>query len=178
MKPPKPITIKNHLSAESCIISPLTKKFSEKDLIDLVESCNQPLIYNNLFKQKFDGRPYQKNDALEFANIGIMGWKQQKEFIFIIRNSEGKIVGGMDIKSDPKTPAEIGYWADSNHSGFMTNAAKAMIDWAKDQNYTSLYALIVPQNTKSKSLVERLGFIYSGETKQRNKLYHKYTLTL
>ncbi|MFC1653597.1 GNAT family N-acetyltransferase [Patescibacteria group bacterium] len=164
----------NHKTKERLFIHKLDSQFSQKDLIDLVEVCNQPVIYDVLFKEKLNNKTYEKKHAKEFEEYGNSGWKNNENFVFIIRNTDKKIIGGMDIKSAPPESAEIGYWADTNHSGFMTNAVKEMVSWAKSKGFESLYALIVPTNTKSQSLLKRVEFEYVGKTKERGKNYLKY----
>lgn len=176
----KPITnlpIKNFLTGEEYHLSSFDSLLSSDQLKQMVEACNQPLIFNFLFKTMFGGRKYNIEDAKKFESMNIKAWKEQKQFIFLIKNKDDRIISMLDIKSlGPES--EIGYWSDVNYPGLMTNALTEIISIAKKSGYKSLHALILPHNKKSISLSERLGFRYVRKVFERKKHLRKYTLNL
>ncbi len=174
----KPITnlpVKNFLTGEELYISSLNYPFSESDIKQIISICNQPLIYEILFKKKLNSKPYQKKDAQKFQKWANKGWKDQTWFVFTIRNKQGDIVSCMDIKITPPK-AEIGYWSNSKHPGIMTNAVIKMVDLAKKAKYKSLFARVLPTNYKSQNLLKRVGFKYSTRTMYEETLCFKYVL--
>lgn len=73
--------------------------FSQKDFQDIAQVCNEPLIYNTLFKKMFDGKPYTPQDSEGFIKMAKDGWDHNNKFIFLIRDPDNKTVGAVDIKT-------------------------------------------------------------------------------
>lgn len=133
--------------------------FSEEDIQKIVEICNRPNVYDVLFRSLFRGRPYTEDDAKWFINFVREGWKNQTNFVFIVRKEDSEIIGAIDIKSANLDRAEIGYWADENYSGFMTNTVNEILSLAKDAGYLKLFAGVLARNDKSIKVLERSGFV-------------------
>lgn len=136
--------------------------FTDEDVQRLVEICSQSEIYDMLFRWRMQGKPYTIENAQWFVNSLKQGWENNTHFIFIIRNVAGSIVGAMDIKSADTDRAEVGYWADRDSGGFVTNALIEMCNLAKNAGYKKLYAKVVVGNTKSENVLKRAGFEVSG----------------
>jgi RimJ/RimL family protein N-acetyltransferase len=68
------------------------------------------------------------------------------------------------IKDEVKDKVELGYWLDERYTGhgYATLAVKALA--TKSPRYTELFALIHPDNTASKNVVERSGFHIGGRS--------------
>ena len=84
-------------------------------------------------------------------------------FWFFIRKSDRTVVGSADFKKGPneKGEVEIGYGLgkEFEHSGYMTEAIKAMCDWAKQQpNVTYVTAETLLDNQQSQNVLTRCGF--------------------
>jgi RimJ/RimL family protein N-acetyltransferase len=176
----KPITnlpIKNFHTGEEYYLSSFNQPLTNIQLQQLVVTCNQPPIFKFLFESMFGGRKYNLKDAIKFTTDNIRNWKQQKQFTFHITNKDRQIVAMLDIKSPP-IGSEIGYWADKNHPGLMTNALKEIINLSKKAGYKSLHTLILSTNQRSINLSKRLGFKYEKEVFEREKYLDKYTLDL
>ena len=129
--------------------------FSDEDIKKIAEICSQENKYNLLFKDMLHGKPYTEENARTFIEWIKGGWEKQTHYVFIIRNPDAKIVGCVDIKGPG---GEIGYWADENYAGFMTNAVKELSSVAKDAGFEELFAWVRETNNKSIGVLERAGY--------------------
>lgn len=85
-------------------------------------------------------------------------------FWFLIRKIDRVVVGSADFKDTPNenNEVEIGYGLgkDFEHNGYMTEAVKAMCNWAKTQdNISHITAETDIGNLQSQSILKRCGFI-------------------
>lgn len=135
---------------------------SEKDILSIQETCSQKEIYNILFKLRLQNKPYTLEDATSFAKYIQEGWMNSTHFVFLVRNIGNKIIGAIDIKSSDLNRAEVGYWADVNSRGFMTNALTEVCLIAKKAKYKKLFAEVRPDNYRSAAVLQRVGFIEVG----------------
>lgn len=92
-------------------------------------------------------------------------------FWFLIRKSDRTVVGSADFKDVPNSnrEVEIGYGLgkEFEHNGYMTEAVKAMCDWALKQNdVVSVIAETDLEGLASQKILERCGFekYHQGET--------------
>lgn len=84
-------------------------------------------------------------------------------FWLIIRNSDNTVVGSADFKDIPNEmgEVEIGYGLEKKyeHQGYMTEAVRAMCDWAKKQkNVKHVIAETELDGKASQRVLERCGF--------------------
>lgn len=147
-------------------------KLSEGDISRIVEICSQEEIYDFLFRRPLQGKPYTEENAKWFASWLQKGWEDNTHFVFIIRNTLDQIVGAIDIKSPDLERAEVGYWADRNSGGFVTNALHEMVSVAKDAGYKKLYAQVLPNNAKSSGVLERAGFDRQEDMQVEDRTYN------
>lgn len=152
--------------------------FSEKDINKIVEICNQEAVYDFLFRSRLEGRPYTSDDAKGFIKWMAEGWIEQKWFVFLVRNDRNEIIAAIDIKSNNLESAEIGYWADQNNSGTISNAVEKIIELAKKAGYKSLYATTKPENERSQKVLLRNVFARDGEMQKPNGLRYKFSRIL
>jgi len=92
---------------------------------------------------------------------------------------EGKWVGSIGLnKIDTlNRNAEIGYWLTPEYSGrgLMTQAVQALITYAYTE--TKLNRLVIMaaiENTKSRAIPERLGFVQEGVCREEGWLYDHF----
>lgn len=140
--------------------------FGEADIEKIAAICNQKSVYDILFRDKFGGKEYDSEKAVGFFNWAASGWRTQKYFVFLVRNSGGEIIGAVDIKSNDLEGGEIGYWADENNPGVMTNAVSRLAELAKNAGYKKLFALVLKENTKSQNVLGRNGFVWTGSVQK------------
>ena len=84
-------------------------------------------------------------------------------FWFMLRKSDRVIVGSADFKGvpDENGNVEIGYGLGKafERNGYMTEAVRAMCDWAFQQgNVASVTAQTAPDNVASQNVLKRCGF--------------------
>src|SRR3990167_7993975 len=105
--------IKNHLTGTDFSLESFDdlQEVSAEDIKAIVEICNQPEVYDWLFKERLEGSLYSENDARQFKVFANEGWAKAEKFVFLIRDNSGKVSGALDIKANTNG-AEIGYWAD------------------------------------------------------------------
>lgn len=172
------LTVKNFYdNKKEASITPLhIDNISEQDLKRIVELCNQKAIYDFLFKSKLKGKAYEIKNAKGFVKWASSAWDDQTSFPFIIRTADSQIIGAIDIKSNNKEYAEVGYWMDTNSKGYMTNALVELTGFAMRKGFKKLFADALPNNVASQGVLTRAQFTYikslipEGET----KIYKRY----
>ena len=169
IKPPLSRAIQRHASNEVYFLQSLDESLqvSGSDLSVIVRRCNEALIYKYIFKDALEGRPYAIADARMFVEWTKRGWRENRHFVFLIKNPGGKIVGCIGISSDILTASAIGYWMTSTVSGVMTNVLNCLVDIAREAGYRKLSALVEPDNVKSSNLLERVEFVHTSSPIER-----------
>ena len=165
-----------------------SRKITRGDIHDIVNSCNEELIYRFLFRNGLRGKPYSQKDAIEFIKWANKGWRDGIHFVFLIQDSENNIIGCIDISTDDIEHAAIGYWKTSRVKGIMTDVLKCLIKLAREAGYLNLYAMVEPVNFRSSNLLKRVGFNlldirslemrFMGEPTGEQKLFEVYELVL
>jgi RimJ/RimL family protein N-acetyltransferase len=131
-------------------------------LADVVAACNEPLIYDWLFRERFKGQPYAEADARSFFAWQKSGWQDNAFFVFLLLSPEGQVVGALDIKSADPEAAEVGYWLSAQHRGLMNTALERLEDLARGAGFRSLYARVRPDNQRSRAVLRRAGWNEAG----------------
>jgi len=147
----------------------LVRESDARDLFRLIESNRErlkndfPITTGSIFDLSSTQR-YIKNKIGQFV---------QKSFFYyiLIHRKEQKIIGCVMIKDfDWRVPkGEMAYFlaADYEGQGLMQEGANAVIEKCFEQlELTRLLLRIVPENTRSIALAERLGFEKEGHLKQ------------
>jgi RimJ/RimL family protein N-acetyltransferase len=129
---------------------------------ELVAACNEPLIYDWLFRERLEGQPYDEAKAASFFAWMQKGWQENEYFVFVLLASSGQLAGVLDIKSATLEGAEVGYWLRAGHKGLMTAALQALEELAEGAGYRSLYARVRPGNERSQAVVRRAGWQNTG----------------
>ncbi len=157
----------NFLTGEKCEMQGgKDMVFSEEDIKKIAEICSQENIYNLLFKDILQGKPYTEENARKFVEWVKDGWEKQTHYVFIVRKPNGEIVGCLDIKGHE---GEVGYWADENYTGFMTNTVKELSSVAKGAGFKKLFAWVRETNKKSVGVLERAGYEKDFEEENEKK---------
>ena len=136
---------------------------TDAQIENLVATCNQPLIYNFIFKELLGGSPYTADNARGFFSWTKTGWENGTYFVFALVDPAGLIAGVLDIKSNNRTRAEIGYWCSEDHKGLMTNAVTELVTFARNNGFAGLWACVKSDNAGSKRVLENTGFQCTGE---------------
>lgn len=139
--------------------------FSEEDVKRIAEICSQK-DKQFMFEDFIQGNKYTEENARNFIKFVKDGWVNKTHYVFFIRKSDGEIVGCMDIKGQG---GEVGYWADENYSGFMTNAVSELSSIAKEAGFSKLFAWVRDWNVKSVGALERAGYEKAFEEEKEDK---------
>lgn len=168
--------ILNFVTGEKCEMQGgKDMEFTDSDIKKITEICSQNSVYELLFRRMLDGKPYTEKEAQGFVDWVKEGWNKQTHFVFFVRKSDSEIVGAIDIKSADLTRGEVGYWADENYRGFMTNTVNELISTAKGVGYKKLFAEVKIENSKSIGVLERAGFNKMKEIiKENGSIYFGY----
>lgn len=117
-------------------------------------------------------------DTKDFIQGCIKGYAESKSLNAVILFNEEivGIAGYNNINWSNKT-AYIGYWLGEDYqgNGIMTKVAKALTSYAfchLKLNKVEIRAAL--KNQKSRSIPERLGFVYEGSNRQAEWLYDHY----
>jgi len=120
--------------------------------------CNEPEVYEWLFRGRLSGQTYTPDMARHFLQWAGEGWAAGTHFVFIVVDRDGAVAAACDIKTNTRI-AEIGYWASCDHRGVMTNAVTALIALAAEAGFVGLFARTKPGNTRSEAVLARAGFV-------------------
>jgi RimJ/RimL family protein N-acetyltransferase len=173
---PIKLLVKNFLNDEMWVMYSVDEslKFSAKDYERLVLICNQPRLYELIFKEKLANKPYRLENAESFESWAKEGWQQQKYFAFTIKDESNEIVAAIDIKSNNLDEAEIGYWASETKRGIITNAVAELIEIARRAGYKKLFANTRKINQQSQGVLKRSGFVIENEFIRNGHQYYKF----
>lgn len=130
----------------------------DRTLSDLVRICNEPAIYDFLFRERLKGATYTAEDARGFLAWGSKGWAEKAYFVFIVRDEHGHIAAATDIRANTLVESEVGYWASSKHSGIMTPTLNALTKVALRAGYAALMAYVRLDNDRSRQVLLTNGF--------------------
>lgn len=117
-------------------------------------------------------------DTQDFIKSGSSNFIEGKSLNTAIL-FKGEIVGvaGFNNINPANKTAYIGYWIGKDYQGhgIMTRAAKALTDYAFAElklNKVEIRAAV--ENSKSRSIPERLGYVQEGTIRQAEWLYDHY----
>lgn len=154
----KPLPIKRKGNAGLYFLQRADEIVPTPEILESIfETCNEPHIYNWLFKES-KPQGYQRKDAADFLKWGAEGWKKNAYFLFLMVSDKEEIVGAIDIKGNEIEAGEIGYWISQRHRGLGTSAVEALKIAAKDAGFKQLYAQVKSGNASSTTILKRNGF--------------------
>jgi RimJ/RimL family protein N-acetyltransferase len=125
---------------------------------EITRICNEPLVYDVLFRRSLGGLPYPPEKARGFLEWAHRGWREGTHFVFLVRSGRGAVLAALTIKAARLAADEIGYWATAATPGFMTPAVAALCALARAAGYRSLSARTRPDNERSMAVLRRNGF--------------------
>ncbi|MEU3193686.1 GNAT family protein [Streptomyces sp. NPDC006992] len=170
----------------------LLRPFEERDAAALAAACDDPDIQRFVPVPE----PYTLNDAEEFVRgVSANGWREDTMYNFGVftrggadgsgdggaedgraadGGTGGELVGSMGLVRlslhTAERQAELGFWTARGHrrKGYTAEAARAVADWA----FTALGVerlewLAQVENTGSRAVAQRLGFVEEGIARAR-----------
>jgi len=134
-------------------------EFTGPLLEQLTAVCNEPEVLSWVREAQNRKAPeFTTQDASTWLEHGLVGWRQQRHFQFLIFDPLDELAGLIEIKGFLPVRQDIGYLASQMHKGFMTNALASLISHAWDTGYESFTARVNQQNTKSLKVLKNLYF--------------------
>lgn len=165
----------NVLKRQDCILT--TARLSvippvKSDFLDWVEARDSSRPHLKPWEPRWSSGSLSRKDW----NYRLKNWKKQwqdgRGYAFLLRRIDtGRLVGGAtlsNVRSWPANTGTLGYWltADAEGYGYMTEAVTAVCDWAFQHLYLSrVEAAILPENGRSRRVLERTGFLEEGYAK-------------
>ena len=132
----------------------------ERDIPLITEYCQDPLFERYLTTPW----PYTEEHARGFVTEFVPGgWADDREYTWAIREFEGGPLLG--VVGNGVSPGGIGYWLGAPHrgSGYMTEAVRAVLDWAFERGAQRATWECVVGNVASAAVARKCGFRYTGE---------------
>ena len=109
------------------------------------------------------------NDWMRRLLAWHTGWKAGNAHVFLAHSkADGRVVAGVSlthVRGWPTETGTIGYWMGTPYAGqgLMTEAVGAVAQWAFDAlDLKRLEASTVPDNTPSRRVLEKVGFVEEG----------------
>lgn len=139
-----------------------------RDVFDLIDR-------NRGHLSQFGDETAEKYPSYESLLESIVNPKNPKRLRFAMRNSEGAVVGSINLTPDSDNPkkGEVGYYLGSEYQGmgFAADATKLLSEFAFAKlGYTEIYAKIHPDNKGSQKVVAKAGYKETG-TKDGDLLF-------
>ncbi len=146
------------------------RPFSAEDVAETQRACSDELTHQWLWDLP---DPYTLEDArqhcLEFCESTRLAGDGVRCAVALTQTRA--LVGSVGIvRVDwDNRCAEIGYWAVPEHRrrGYMTEATRALADWAISQGIQRVELFIAPGNTGSMKLAQNAGFTLEGTLRNR-----------
>lgn len=150
------------LTAGLCIL----RAWQESDLASLVRHANNRKVWLNLR----DRLPHPYTEADGRAWIEYASSEDPMTNFAIEYNNEAVGSIGLILQNDIETgTAELGYWLGEAvwGQGIGTSALRAFATWAfAEFNLRRLYATVMVDNSGSRRLLEKTGFVLEGILRQ------------
>ena len=108
---------------------------------------------------------YTEENARSFMEFLRYTENSEEELeLGIFEKESNKFIGMCTLENINReySVCELGYWLDKSYvgNGYMTECAKAIIQYAKDElKMKSINAFVIVEHKKSIALLERLGFV-------------------
>lgn len=139
---------------------------SDIDTLLLWENANNEPLYG-VFEEQ-----YSREDVVQFIeNQQRYSIAETEQLRLMICSHEGERLGSVDLTEYDGEKAFVSILIvglDNRRKGFAENALQLLIDYSESLGLHTLYARILPENSPSKNLFEKMGFV--GE---RSTLYSK-----
>ncbi|MBU1589323.1 MAG: GNAT family N-acetyltransferase [Actinobacteria bacterium] len=128
------------------------------DVTLITEYCGDP-VFEHYMNTPW---PYERKHAVHFVEQYVpIGWEDDREYTWALRSGDDflGVIGYREATHD------IGYWLGAPHrgSGYMTEAAGAVVDWLFSVGRDHLAWECIPGNLASAAVARKIGFSFTGE---------------
>ena len=138
----------------------LLRRPTPADVDDIAAACSDPEIARFIPHIRL---PYTREMAAAFVAGVERAWETSDERTFAIVRREGEeLLGIVTIRLHDE--GSIGYWLkrEARGAGVMTEAVRAVVDWAAGQGIARLWITAHPDNLASQRVAEKAGFTRVG----------------
>lgn len=171
--------LKNYITNEEARLEPLLdlKQITGENISYIERIFNSESVFK-MFNRSRKGRKFRISDVMKYLSWSVVQTANGKNITYFIWDSNNVICGGLDLQRVNEEIVTIGYWADDNNPGFITNAVNILLGVAKDIGYLSIDAYPEKGNIKSMRVLERTGFDFIEEIVKDNYILMKYARLL
>ena len=135
---------------------------SDIDTLLLWENANNEPLYG-VFEEQ-----YSREDVVQFVeNQQRYSIAETEQLRLMICSHEGERLGSVDLTEYDGEKAFVSILIvglDNRRKGFAENALQLLIDYSESLGLHTLYAHILPENSPSKNLFEKMGFVGESST--------------
>lgn len=135
---------------------------SDIDTLLLWENANNEPLYG-VFEEQ-----YSRKDVVQFVeNQQRYSIAETEQLRLMICSHEGERLGCVDLTEYDGEKAFVSILIvglDNRRKGFAENALQLLIDYSESLGLHTLYAHILPENSPSKNLFEKMGFVGESST--------------
>lgn len=135
---------------------------SDIDTLLLWENANNEPLYG-VFEEQ-----YSREDVVQFIeNQQRYSIAETEQLRLMICSHEGERLGCVDLTEYDGEKAFVSILIvglDNRRKGFAENALQLLIDYSESLGLHTLYASILPENSPSKNLFEKMGFVGESST--------------
>ena len=155
------------------------REYNETDLNDIHEYGSDPEVVKYMH---FGPNTHQ--DSQNFLNqaIGKQSMEPRTDYpLAVVLKSEDKLIGGCRINKVSENEAHLGYILNRTYwgNGYATEAAKAMVEFAFNElGVHRVYADCHPENAASIRILEKLGMLNVGRSRDYMIFHGEYSDTL
>lgn len=164
----------------------ILRQFSMEDAKALYSICNEPYILK--WMPDWESSVERRRTWIGWIEkqYNLANKDIARIMLAVTLKDNGELIGmvGIGNKEEVDNEIEIAYFISEKHSsrGYMTEAAKAMSQWAlQELKLDYLIAIVEPDNYPSQKVAERCGFtrlatrmiLNSGETEEKPFYYYR-----
>ena len=135
---------------------------SDIDTLLLWENANNEPLYG-VFEEQ-----YSREYVVQFIeNQQRYSIAETEQLRLMICSHEGERLGSVDLTEYDGEKAFVSILIvglDNRRKGFAENALQLLIDYSESLGLHTLYAHILPENSPSKNLFEKMGFVGESST--------------
>lgn len=156
------------VTTKRLVLSPPHKR----DFSDWADARNRSAEHLAPWEPSWPVEAHSRADWSHRLKAWRQGWKDGRAFVFLIRRLEDRqMVGGLsltNVRGWPILSAHLGYWlgGDFQGNGLMPEAVAGACDWAFHAlRLERMEAGTLPENTRSRRVLEKVGFVEEGYAK-------------
>jgi RimJ/RimL family protein N-acetyltransferase len=121
----------------------------------------------------------KESDLAEYLKYRIEKWDTMTAYFYALHaNAENKIIGSVNVDQIDwhNERAELSYWISSDYEGrgFITQGVMLLEEELRSIGIHRIEVQCVPDNTRSIKLLEKLGYTFEAQLKERFKFHNQF----